>query len=102
MPAHRVIGLRFWRNDDHQTNGLLGIGSESDKKNTSLRGFAGSMRHALMHRGHASFGHIADFGGMGLQELYDLGIAGGLDDGNAGVGDFDLGFNLVMEVKKRI
>ena len=102
MPARRVIGLRFWRNDDHQTNGLLGIGSESDKKNTSLRGFAGSMRHALMHRGHASFGHIADFGGMGLQELYDLGIAGGLDDGDAGVGDFDLGFNLVMEVKKRI
>ena len=55
-----------------------------------------------MHRGHASFGHIADFGGMGLQELCDLGIAGGLDDGHAGVGDFDLGFNLVMVVKKRI
>ena len=55
-----------------------------------------------MHRGHASFGHIAHFGGMGLQQFYNLGIAGGLDDGHAGVGDFALGFNFFMDVKKRI
>jgi hypothetical protein len=27
-----------------------------------------------MHRSHTSFGHIADFGSMGLQELYNLGL----------------------------
>jgi len=30
-------------------------------------GCLGLLRHPLMHRGHASFGHIAHFGGMGLQ-----------------------------------
>ena len=32
MPARRVIGLRFWRNDDHQTTGLLGSGSSLTQK----------------------------------------------------------------------
>ena len=81
---------------------------QQDRPSESARGagdkssFAGSLRHPLMHRGHASFGHIAYFGGMGLQQFYNLGIAGGLDDGHAGVGDFDLGFNILMDVKKRI
>ncbi|WP_347823206.1 hypothetical protein [uncultured Planktomarina sp.] len=60
------------------------------------------MRYSLMHRGHASIGHIADFGGMGLQEPYELGIAGGLNYDNTRAGHFDLGFNLVMDVKKRM
>ena len=55
-----------------------------------------------MHRGHASIGHIADFGGMGLQEPFELGIAGGLNYDNTRAGHFDLGFNLVMDVKKRM
>ena len=60
------------------------------------------LRHPFMHRSHTSFGHIADFGSMGLQELYNLRVAGGLNNINARVGDFDLGFDLFVDVKKRI
>jgi len=55
-----------------------------------------------MHRSHTSFGHIADFGRMGLQELYNLRVEGGLNNINARVGDFDLGLDLFVDVKKRI
>ena len=55
-----------------------------------------------MHSSHISFGHIADFGDMGLQELYNLRVAGGLNNINAGVGDLDLGFDLFMKLKKRL
>ena len=55
-----------------------------------------------MHRSHTSFGHIADFGSMGLQELCNPRVAGGLNNINARVGDFDLGFDLFVDVKKRI
>ena len=55
-----------------------------------------------MHRSHTSFGHVADFGSTGLQELYNLRVAGGLNNINARVGDFDLGFDLFVDVKKRI
>ena len=32
MPARHVIGLSFWRNDDRETNGLLGSGSGLTRK----------------------------------------------------------------------
>ena len=51
-----------------------------------------------MHRDHASFGHIADFGGMCLQQPWGLWIFGGLNYNHAGVGNFDL----FMDVNNRI
>ena len=53
-----------------------------------------------MHCSHTSFGHIADFGSMGLQEFYNLRVVGGLNNINARVGDFDLGFDLFVDVKR--
>ena len=105
-----LTALGFWRNSGRARNGLRWINTGSTTKPTisigrgagDKRSFAGSLRHPLMHRGHASFGHIAHFGSMGLQQFYNLGVAGGLDDGHAGFGDSNLGFNILMDVKKRI
>ena len=109
--ANPFVGCQFGRNRDRVTwvvrLALICADNKIADQNWPsgrLMGkvFLNLLRHPFMHRSHTSFGHIADFGSMGLQELYNLRVAGGLNNINARVGDFDLGFDLFVDVKKRI